>query len=273
MKPSLWRTLLGLFLIVLGVASLAQYSGIFPWFNTYWAYIIASLMALGGLAFIYALIEDRLQWWAIIPGLTLLGLSGLIFLVLWQSDIGNIAAALFMASVGLSFLLVYLMRRDFWWALIPSLVMFGLAAMLAMMGIATLTRQPLSGQVPAAVFLGFIGLGFVAVYLVRRESWWPIIPAGSMISVAALVGTGNVANLFLGLGLTFVVLSLLPSESGRMRWPLIPGATLFIIGLIFNIGKHYWGNYVFPLMLILAGLYLIGRALLHNVRGGGRENE
>jgi hypothetical protein len=75
--------------------------------------------------------------------------------------------------------------------------------------------------------------------------------------------------LFLGLGLTFGLLSLLPSSGGRMHWPLIPAAVMFLLGLLFNHGRNMWGNYVFPSLLILAGLFMIGRAVLQNTRNRG----
>ncbi|MGH2522891.1 MAG: hypothetical protein ACRDH2_10350, partial [Anaerolineales bacterium] len=64
---------------------------------------------------------------------------------------------------------------------------------------------------------------------------------------------------FLGLGLTFMLLAGLPTPQGRMRWPLIPGGILAVMGLLIAIGFGQGINYIWPVALILVGLYLVAR--------------
>jgi len=67
--------------------------------------------------------------------------------------------------------------------------------------------------------------------------------------------------LFLGLGLTFGLLLLVPTEEGRMRWPAVPALVLLLIGafstLLFSPSLQLAG----PVLLILGGILLVVRAL------------
>ena len=66
------------------------------------------------------------------------------------------------------------------------------------------------------------------VYLLDRRNWWAVIPGGSVLSVALMIaltplgGMLAVGAMFFGLGLTFVVLTLLPVGVVRMTWAWIP---------------------------------------------------
>lgn len=273
MKQSIWRSFIGIFLVVIGVVLLLQFSGIYPGIVTSSGYIFAALFAAGGIAFFFVLIEDKSRWWAVIPGMILLGLSGLIVLSIWMPHLSQMAAAIFLGSIGLSFMLVYWLKREFWWALIPAMIMIGLAVMLALMNLALFSGGIISERIPVSIFLGFIGLGFAAVYIVRRESWWPIIPAGVMISVGAMIATGSVGVLFLGMGLTFGLLSVLPVSSQPLTWALIPAACLFLLGLMFPMREFGWAGNIFPVMLILTGCYLVIRAVINKRSMAGQKDE
>jgi hypothetical protein len=67
---------------------------------------------------------------------------------------------------------------------------------------------------------------------------------------------------FAGLGLTFLALYLLPGPGGtRMTWPLYPAAILLVFAALLFVGATALGRYLWPLALILIGLFLIYRAL------------
>ncbi|MFQ5812924.1 MAG: hypothetical protein ACE5I2_07030 [Anaerolineae bacterium] len=114
--------------------------------------------------------------------------------------------------------------------------------------------------------MGGIGLAFWVIYFQKREYWWAVIPGGVMFTVALIAGldavfegaeTGGV--LFLGLGLTFGLLSLLPTPQGQMRWALIPAAILLVMGLLVTAATTGILQYLWPTALILVGLYLLFR--------------
>jgi hypothetical protein len=63
---------------------------------------------------------------------------------------------------------------------------------------------------------------------------------------------------FLGLALTFLLVALLPNPSGRMNWAFIPAAALLLTAFTaasFRLQQIM--VYVWPIVLVLAGIYLI----------------
>jgi hypothetical protein len=66
---------------------------------------------------------------------------------------------------------------------------------------------------------------------------------------------------FLGLGITFALVAILPGTEGQMRWAWIPAAILGLMGLLILIAAEELINYIWPSALIFAGLLLIGRSL------------
>jgi hypothetical protein len=203
-----WRFLLAGGLILLGIVILLSNLHIIPWnINTaQWFWLIA--FGGAGVVFTGVFLTNRENWWAIIPGFTLLGLAVLI------SDIlpsGDASASIFLGSIGLSFWVIYLQKRDFWWAIIPGGVLVSLALMI-------LVGDSLGGTVQPAV-------------------------------------------LFLGMGITFLLVYLLPNGEQRMRWALWPAFILGIMGLMFTLGASGLAGYLFPVALILFGGWLVLRAV------------
>jgi hypothetical protein len=62
---------------------------------------------------------------------------------------------------------------------------------------------------------------------------------------------------FLGLAVTFGLVYILPSPSGRMKWALYPAGILLILGILVMLGATNLLNYVWPLALLIAGAYVI----------------
>jgi hypothetical protein len=218
--------------------------------------------------------EHRNRNSALIWGAILLGAGLLTFL----SNLGIFAGvfpfvwALVFAAGGLAFLYVFL-RSTYgnWWAAIPAFTLLGLAGTVTIGEYAPMQMRSLGG----AVFLGGIGLGFLAIYFVRRDFWWALIPAGTMVSLAATAAvseSGLAANddlsggvFMLGLGLTFLVVALAPGRDGRGRWwAFIPAAVLLLIGVLLFFSATqalaYMG-YIWGAALVVAGGALLYKAL------------
>lgn len=166
------------------------------------------------------------------------------------------------ATAGAGFLYAFFRDPDSWWAAIPGFTLLGLTAAAAWDGLG-----PGTDELGGAMFLGGMGLGFVATYLARRENWWAVIPGGALLTLALVSGLsaslGQAAEgvvLFLGLAVTFGLLAVLPTPEGRMRWPIIPAAVLATIGVLVSAGATTVLDLVWPVALILAGLYLVFRA-------------
>lgn len=203
------RTMWGLLLIAGGVVFLLENLNILTISGYFWA----ALFAIGGLAFMSVFMTNRQNWWSLIPGITLLAIGVIIFLDQVSPGATEIfGGAIVLGGIGLAFLLVYLINRSNWWALIPAGVMFTLVAV-------TILDQTLSGVETGGVF-------------------------------------------FLGLGLTFLLVAVLPTPEAQMRWALIPGGILFIIGIFLTAALTQAINIVWPLVLILIGAYFVVRAFL-----------
>ncbi|HSD84993.1 MAG TPA: hypothetical protein VLG46_14090 [Anaerolineae bacterium] len=205
------RLIWGVALIAMGVFFLAQQQGLFGTLQiSFWVFAFGFLAIL----FLLTFVSDRRQWWALIPGFVLLGLTMLIFNEQNEFMTGTQAGSLFLFSIGLPFLLIYLVDRQMWWALIPG----GVLTVLAL--IAFLSGRELSGQVIAAVIFFGLAIVFVLVRVATRSSpymgwatWVAIILAaiGALVlltgsQAAALVGP----IILIGLGLFLLA---------RAYWP------------------------------------------------------
>lgn len=202
--------------------------------------------------------------WRVLVGILLVVVGALlllqtfdIFRFVWEV----VWAVLFLAA-GAGFLVVYLDRKEHWWAVIPGMALLGIGALIG------LSVLGLAEAIGGAIFLGALSLAFWLVYLRRRDNWWAVIPGGVLATLAVVAGleqvipwaeTGGV--FFMGLALTFALVYLLPTPHGRMTWPLIPAAVLFVLGLIVVLATSAVFQYLWPLALVLVGGYLVLRAL------------
>jgi hypothetical protein len=204
------RLLIGGLMILGGFLFLMENFGIFSFFGMLSTFMIAGLFGLGGAAFLFLLISDQDQWWAAIPGFALIGLAATIL------------------AGEIRFL------------------------------------EPLTG----GIFLGSLAMGFVAVYVLKPENWWAIIPGGvlSTLAVVATVeeafGMDGAGIFFLGLALTFAVLYFVPTPEGRMTWAIFPAGALFVLALVVGTPFENLINLLWPLAIIGVGVYLVGRYVL-----------
>jgi hypothetical protein len=195
------RLVWGVALIASGAFFLAQQFG---WFGPLQVPFWAVAFGLLGLIFLASFITDRRQWWGLIPGCTLLGLA----LVMVNSEnhfiSGEQAGGLFLFCIGLPFLLIYLIDRRMWWALIPG-------GVLSILAVIAFVSSVVPGQIVAAIFFFGLAAVFAALRLVMRRSpwmgwatWVAIILAaiGALLLVTGPVATAVVGPVILiGLGL------------------------------------------------------------------------
>jgi hypothetical protein len=155
---------------------------------------------------------------------------------------------------GLAFLYLYLTNTSNWWALIPAFALFGMAA---------------SNFLPSSLkawnglmFLGGLGFAFWAIYFTGRERWWAIIPGGVLLTLGVISVLDNVSGrdsgglLFLGLGITFLLVAILPAPINR-SWAIFPAAALLVLGALLGTPFKGLADYVWPAALFIAGAYLI----------------
>lgn len=197
----------------------------------------------------------------------LLIVMGILFLMesLGILVLGATWAVLF-ALVGLAFGYTFLENREAWWAIIPALVLLSLGALIGLDAYA----PALGNQWGGSIFLLGLALSFWIIFFVTGlEQWWAVIPGGILLVIAVLIGVepyladdAFAGLMLLGMGATFLVVSLVPLAEGRMRWALIPAGILGSIGVLLLASATQWANLIWPTALILIGGYM----LLRNVR-------
>jgi hypothetical protein len=187
------RAIGGILLIIVGILLLLQNIGIFVGVV---ALIWTLIFAAGGAIFLYMFLTTRANWWAIIPGLALLGIAALIALDEFWPQVGEVlGGTIFLGGIGLSFWIIYLTKREHWWAVIPGGVMFTLA-------LVTIASYVLGGGWAGGLFFVGLGLTFVLLYFVptpQGRMKWALIPAAVLVAMGVLitaVTTGSLA--FLG---------------------------------------------------------------------------
>ncbi len=119
-----------------------------------------------------------------------------------------------------------------------------------------------------SIVLAGIGIGFLLVYLFESRNWWALIPGGILLTLALVAGLdglnpgfGTAGVFFLGTGMTFAMVALLPTPQGDMRWAWIPSGILCVSGVIFLMVGENQVALLFPASLILLGVILILRTL------------
>jgi hypothetical protein len=163
---------------------------------------------------------------------------------------------------GLIFMVFFLTSKSNWWAAIPGCILMAIGLTSALPWIA----PGLEGRMGGPVVLAGISLGFWLVYLRVPANWWAIIPAGVMLSIASMTlistenGLATAGIFFIGLGLTFALVALLPGASLRMGWPWIPAGILLLMGFLFISSASKLASLVLPSAMILGGLVLVFRA-------------
>ncbi len=173
------------------------------------------------------------------------------------SNSGGIFWGLIFGAGGALFLYMLIHDRNSWWAAFPAFTLLGLA-------VSSFLPESLSAY-DGLVFFAGISLAFWWVYFTDTQRWWAIIPGGVMLTLGfssvldnLLKGDTGGGLFFLGLGLTFVLVAILPGGSSR-SWALIPGAVLLLFGAIRGTPFTGFTEYLGPAVLIALGGYFVLR--------------
>jgi hypothetical protein len=209
------------------------------------------------------IISSRLFWGIIL----IIGGSLLLLDTFGVFKGGALFWTIILAITGVLFLSIYFTNRVHWWALIPGIIFLAIAALI---GLDSFLPGFSATNYGGTLILGGIGLSFLFVYLADRKNWWAIIPFGVMATLAVVATLDQIINgtaiggiFFLGLGITFGLVALLPTSVGQMRWAWIPAAILGIFGIILVLATGAYLNYIWPSVILLGGLYLIIRSAAH----------
>lgn len=185
MKTISWRAIVGVLLILFGGIALVNALGLVKLEGDLAGWIFAGIFVLSGAIFLYVLAQSpKTNWWAAIPGCTLAGLGIMIALVNIPGFIEEIGVGIFLASIGLAFLIILLVQRTFWWAIIPAGVMFSVALLVGLSFIESFDS-------PWLMFFGFAAT-FAAIALYTRQPeekfHWAWIPALVFVILGGLMG-------------------------------------------------------------------------------------
>ncbi len=198
----------------------------------------------------------------------------------------NNTAAMVLIAIGVLALLGTLGVFKFVGSLLGALLFGGLAYFAYVEGRRRgsaawqLAAYPLAGLAIASIapwrlgsgaFLAALGLAFAVYWREDRTRWWALIPAGTLASLGlvsffeAMFGPSSGWLFLTGLALTFYALTRL--EVDPQPWAIWPAAGLGLIALLSIVDG---GSWLFPLALVVVGVYLLlrsgtGRDLLKDV--------
>jgi hypothetical protein len=168
-------------LILGGILFLLLNIGILPHLGNL---MIAFVFVAGGLVFLLVFLRDMDHWWALFPGFALLGIAEIIAVNVIFPVLGErVSGGLFLGTLALSFLIVYVLRPENWWAVIPGGTLLTLAVVATL---DTIGLETLGGPV---FFLG-LALTFGLVYLLptaHGRMTWALWPAGACLMMSAVV--------------------------------------------------------------------------------------
>jgi hypothetical protein len=154
---------------------------------------VVFLFGIPALMFLLVFILDRRQWWSLIPSFSLLGLTWVLLNELNHFSTSLTSIAIFLFSVGLSFWLIYLIKR-WWWALLPG----GVLTVLALVPI--LIDYNFDGTIIGSIFCIGLSMVFLLIRLANRSNpefrwtWWPISIFAGLGLVLLLLGTTSIAQ-------------------------------------------------------------------------------
>jgi hypothetical protein len=187
---SRWTIMWGVVLVLIGALLLGQQFNLFGPMQLSFAVFLFGIPAV---MFLLTYVFDRRQWWALIPGCILLGLAAVVFNEANHYASSLVSGAIFLFSIGLPFWLIYATKR-WWWAIIPA----GVMTVLAIMPI--VSNDVLPGQIVGGIFF----LGLAAVFaLVRLATlsnpsmgwvWWPAAILGIFGVLTLLLGNASIAQ-------------------------------------------------------------------------------
>jgi len=172
----------GLLLVLGGIILLLESLGVLEGSEVFWM----AILAIAGILFLIAFISNRGVWWAAIPGVSFLAIATGLGLDTFGDIAGETLGAIILGGIGLSFLVVYLVERNNWWAIIPGGVLITLAIVAGMEGND-------AGMISGAIFFAGMGLTFILVALLPNKvgrMTWAWIPGGILLVLAVIILAG-----------------------------------------------------------------------------------
>ena len=181
MKRFDMRIVLGLVLVVAGSMFLLQSLGLFHGgADLLWATILGG----AGVAALYVYANNRANWWALIPGTTLVAIAfNIIISVISPRASDMFGGGIVLGGIAVSFWLIFLTQRGYWWAVIP-------AGVLSSVALVTVADEIIPSGDTGGLFLIGLGLTFFLVANLpgyENELKWAYIPGGILTLIGVLL--------------------------------------------------------------------------------------
>ncbi len=207
-----WRTdFVGIAMVASGLLFLLVNFKLIPVSDFIFPRVMGVLFILGGLIFIFFTGAGGGLSWLIIPA-GVFFTTGVVALILGTNLFFSLqSAVIFSIGFSLTFLSVFMTRKNHWWALIPAGVFFGLAGWVGI----GMFFPPLRYHPVFLIF--FLGVAFMAIYLCsfqKARMRWSLLTGVLIVSVSFCYLLG-------------ILLA---------RWSLLWPVILILIGLLVPVG-------------------------------------
>lgn len=199
-------------------------------------------------------------------GLIVIGLLILLDQFRWIYFRDELIVSAAFVLVGLALLSIY-SRDKMTWKLICGLIALFVGFVIFLENSRIVSHDYLGG-----VVVWLIAAGFLFVYARNKKFWWAVIPGGILLTVGALVILEETfwrfryysdSFFFLGMALTFGYLFAIRTPENRLNWAKWPAMVAVAICGITLLNEWFYyldlENYIAPAVLIVIGLFLIGR--------------
>lgn len=202
--------------------------------------------------------ESRAWRQAIVRG-GLLVFFGVLTLVERYTDLGLWTWVGLLGAAGLGVLLIFLTDRSDWGLLIPTYVLWAIAAMLAL-----IEQDVLRDEFVALYAIVAVAIPFLVVFVRDRSQWWALVPAYVLIAVGIMVVLIEQGALEDELAGAYVMLAIAApflvvyARNPKQWWFLIPGGILAVIGLFLLLAEGLM-QYVPAVALLLVGVWILVR--------------
>lgn len=182
MNSRSFSILWGILLIAAGGLFLIDNLGLLPAVPPLlWAMVFGGASALFCAGY---LVSGIRAWGWLFPAAITAAIAATIFLS-WLGIGGAFIATMFLWAIGLPFWVGFALDYPRGWPFaIPGYALFAIGGLVLLAG-----RIP--GELFVALVLLAIALPFAVAFLMDREKWWALIPAGAMAAVAVLVVLGR----------------------------------------------------------------------------------
>ncbi len=179
-----WKTgFVGVVLILSGVFFLLMNFQVIPESGDLNNRVLGVIFFITGLVFTFFQGGGRGLFWFLIPAGVAFTLAIITLIVGIDMLFTFLNLGFFCLGLSITFLLIFLLRKTEWWALLPSGALAGLCAW-----IVTATLQPPVGFHPP-VFTFFVGLSFLAIFafsVQKAKMRWALL-TGLLITAASIL--------------------------------------------------------------------------------------